>query len=178
MYEQVSCSDTHCIGLADDGRAFTWSLTAAGTRFGQLCRLDRSLSSTTPAAVTIGQRVVAVGAGGGRDAGHTVLVGQDGRVFACGCDRWQQLGVSAATNDLSGNANGYTWRDGKLWQSAPLPVPALAGVNVCQVALGTDHTLALAANGHDVYAWGKVRKQTVYAHDVYYSNLFPVLLMV
>ncbi len=132
-----NCSDNHCIGLTRDGRAFTWALTSQGNRFGQLCSsLPTSLHPANineHREVSIGQRVIAVGAGGDKEAGHTALVGEDGSLFMCGCDRWQQLGLSTQKADIGGNAAGYTWDGGKIWQSSPKRVAALSNVKIIKV---------------------------------------------
>ena len=85
--------------------------------------------------------VVAVAAGGGADAGHSLAVTRHGDTYAWGCDRWQQLGLGSA----EAGAVGYTWEGGKLWQTAPRRVEALRGV--VDVAAGADHSLALARDG-------------------------------
>ena len=143
-YSECSCSVTHCVGLTRDGRAFTWALTSQGNRFGQLCApLPLPSAAATPLEsdpiyvpreVRIGQRVVAVGAGGGRSAGHTALVAEDGAVFMCGCDRWQQLGLSALKRSIGSNAAGYAWDGGKIWQGEPQRVAALSGVKIAKVS--------------------------------------------
>ena len=91
---------------------------------------------------------VAVAAGGGADAGHSLAVTRHGDTYAWGCDRWQQLGLGSA----EAGAVGYTWEGGKLWQTAPRRVEALRGI--VDVAAGADHSLALASDGQ-VYAWGR-----------------------
>jgi alpha-tubulin suppressor-like RCC1 family protein len=83
-----------------------------------------------------------------------------------GCDRWQQLGLGSA----NGGSSGYTWIDGKLWQdrfvlsNSVLDLMMMKnksssdGANslrIRDVALGGDHTLVLASNQRDVYAFGK-----------------------
>ena len=83
---------------------------------------------------------VAVAAGGGIDAGHSLAVTRHGDTYAWGCDRWQQLGLGSA----EAGAVGYTWEGGKLWQTAPRRVEALRGV--VDVAAGADHSLALAGD--------------------------------
>jgi alpha-tubulin suppressor-like RCC1 family protein len=139
LYKSCSCSDTHCIALTHDGRAFTWPLTSHGNKFGQLCSSSPLSSSLQPPSiddrreVTIGQRVVAVAAGGGHTAGHTALVGADGALYMCGCDRWQQLGLSTQKAGIGGNAAGYTWDGGKIWQSSPQRVAALSDVRIIKV---------------------------------------------
>jgi alpha-tubulin suppressor-like RCC1 family protein len=156
-WERLSCSETHCIALRD-GLAYTWAIARTGNRFGQLCtgtaERDVDLARATPLAVRgVPTRIVDVAAGGTKDSGHTALVDADGRVWVCGCDRWQQLGLSGA--GAKGNAAGYTWADGKIWQATPQLVVALAPHKIQRVALGGDHSLALDSNGCDVYSWGR-----------------------
>jgi alpha-tubulin suppressor-like RCC1 family protein len=139
QYKACSCSDTHCIALTHDGRAFTWALTSFGNKFGQLCSPSASSSPTQSPSfdsrheVNIGQRVVAVGAGGNKSAGHTALVGENGALYMCGCDRWQQLGLATQKAAIGGNSAGYTWEGGKVWQSSPQRVAGLAGVSISKV---------------------------------------------
>jgi alpha-tubulin suppressor-like RCC1 family protein len=139
QYKTCSCSENHCIGLTNDGRAFTWALTSRGNKFGQLCASSAPsspLQSTNIGErreVDIGQRVVAVGAGGSQSTGHTALVGEDGTLFMCGCDRWQQLGLSSQKGGVGGNAAGYTWDGGKIWQSSPQKLAALKGIKIIKV---------------------------------------------
>lgn len=110
-WEKQSCSETHCVGLRD-GIAYAWPLTRAGNRFGQLGMgsaakdIDEN-AAPTPIRGEGLPRIVEVAAGGRKDGGHTALVGEDGSVWMCGCDRWQQLGLSGAGG--AGNAAGYTW---------------------------------------------------------------------
>ena len=96
--------------------------------------------------------VVAVAAGGGADAGHSLAVTRHGDTYAWGCDRWQQLGLGSA----EAGAVGYTWEGGKLWQTAPRRVEALRGI--VDVAAGADHSLALARDGQ-VYDILRARDQ-------------------
>ncbi len=137
-YAKVSCSEKHCVALSHAGRAFTWALTASGNRFGQLCRgVSPPGVITDPAEVDIGQRVVSVGAGGGRTAGHTALVGEDGSVFMCGCDRWQQLGLSSEATGVEGSTGGYVL--------GPLELQHGARHVAMQVHVGAGETVAKLA---------------------------------
>lgn len=165
-WAKVSCSATHCVALRD-GAAFTWPITREGNRFGQLGIGEASKTVAvaegatrtrdgTPGAHRVAASLsplIDVAAGGGRDGGHTALVDGSGRVWVFGCDRWQQLGLAAAST--AGSAQGYTWRDGRIWQPSPQLVPALAHRKVGAVALGADHCVALDANERDVYTWGR-----------------------
>ena len=83
-------------------------------------------------------------------SGHSLFVDRKGQVYACGCDRWQQLGLGST----EAGAAGYTWTDGKLWQYHPQLIHALTGKNVEAVAAGADHSVALLASG-EVWTWGR-----------------------
>ena len=105
------------------------------------------------------------------DSGHSALMDvSSGTLWMAGCDRWQQLGLGAS----EGGSSGYTWRDGKLWQEKFVPSTSVTDLMrkhhsadggltstssqpqlIRDVALGGDHTLVLASNRRDVYAFGK-----------------------
>ena len=124
-------------------------LSEKGNRFGQCGdgRAEKRCSLGSRRVPGL-EGIVAVAAGGGRDAGHSVVATRDGRVFAFGCDRWQQLGLGSA----EAGAVGYTWEGGRLWRTSPQRVAAVA--DVVDVAAGDDHSLALSRAGV-VYAWGR-----------------------
>ena len=88
-----SCSATHC-GEVRRGVAYTWgtSTRRGGNRFGQLGRGETGDAAGGQAGPVEWNgaggpppRVAAVACGGTKDSGHTLLVGQDGSVYACGC---------------------------------------------------------------------------------------------
>jgi alpha-tubulin suppressor-like RCC1 family protein len=120
--------------------------------------------------------------GGFGSAGHTAILDTEGRLWVCGCDRWQQLGLGSSQSGSS----GYTWTGGRLWQeqlqlnthvvtllqtldpslgSASTSVTAIATAAssdndqsrryIRDVALGGDHTVILSANKRDVITFGK-----------------------
>lgn len=118
--------------------------------------------------------------GGFGSAGHTAILDTEGRLWVCGCDRWQQLGLGSSQSGSS----GYTWTGGKLWQeqlqlnthvvkllqtldpslgsSSTSSTAAAANNNddqsrryIRDVALGGDHTVILSANKRDVITFGK-----------------------
>jgi alpha-tubulin suppressor-like RCC1 family protein len=160
---RVSCSATHCLALTPGGQVLSWATHPSGDRFGQLCQgtshrvLDASkqhVAGQVDTAPLAGVTVTAVAAGGSKESGHSLLLGQDGSVWSCGCDRWQQLGLSGAT--AAGAAAGYAWSDGRIWQPSPKEVRALKEVGGAgAAALGADHSLVVASNGRDVYSWGR-----------------------
>jgi len=146
----VSRSTTHELRITNDGALEAMAIAASGNRFGQCGdgRAEKRTATDVPRRVAGIADVVAAAAGGSADAGHSLAVTRCGELFAWGCDRWQQLGLGSA----SAGAVGYTWAGGKLWQTTPRRVPALA--DVVDVAAGDDHSLALTRDG-TVYAWGR-----------------------
>lgn len=87
-------------------------------------QLVRSLAGAAPG------RQVACG------ENHTVLLAEDGSVFAWGQGKWGQTGLAHTDNTC-----------------VPSRVAALQGRRVMQVAAGARHTLALAAD-NSLWAWG------------------------
>ncbi|KAJ1454826.1 regulator of chromosome condensation 1/beta-lactamase-inhibitor protein II [Pelagophyceae sp. CCMP2097] len=162
----VSSSAAHALRVGNDGSLESWALLPSGNRFGQLCsgRADRATAPGQAHALVVAGGgdaaaaggdaataggVAAAAAGGRADAGHSVFATRLGAVFACGCDRWQQLGLGSG---LAGG--GYTWKDGRIWQPQPCLVAALAHAKIVDVAAGADHSVALADNG-TVFTWGR-----------------------
>jgi hypothetical protein len=122
-----SCSQNHCVTIKHR-IAYAFATNKRGNRFGQLGRpkssskLDDALK--TPKQIqfqTNDVQLIAAAAGGSKDSGHTLLLDLEGQVHACGCDRWQQLGLGSS----EAGAVGYTWQ-GRLWHYTPQLVSALS----------------------------------------------------
>ena len=147
--QKISCSQTHCASV-EEGKAYAWAkCSKRGNRFGQLCRSSkRNSESSVQQRKEIKQLagIVDVAAGGSKDSGHTLFVDRSGNAFACGCDRWQQLGLGST----GAGAVGYTWQ--RLWHDTPQHIFALK--DVVSVAAGDDHSMALLENG-EVWTWGR-----------------------
>jgi alpha-tubulin suppressor-like RCC1 family protein len=155
----VSSSESHSVGITHDGHALTWTQPGKherGSRFGQLCRGRGKIGradAERPGEVPHphDKLWVAGWAGGRKDSGHTALLDDDGDLWMCGCDRWQQLGLGSG----DAGAAGYTWS--RVWQNRPQRLLHLknvkAGIRDC--GLGADHTLLLSSNERDVYSWGR-----------------------
>lgn len=150
------------IGVTRDGCAVSWASSVnRGNRFGQLGRGTSGSSHTDPTKPSeikgLPRPIVAAFAGGYKDSGHAALVDATGALWMCGCDRWQQLGLGSS----GAGAAGYTWKDGRIWQDTFQRCRALDGLlagsttSIRDVALGGDHTLVLAANRKDVFAFGR-----------------------
>ena len=156
-----SCSENHCIEVRHDG-TYVWATNSSrGNRFGQLGRSSSNSRTTSKESnvdayddIKIPRKIEitcsTAAAGGSKDSGHSLFVDRKGQVYACGCDRWQQLGLGST----EAGAAGYTWTDGKLWQYHPRLIHALSGKNVEAVAAGADHSVALLASG-EVWTWGR-----------------------
>ena len=82
---------------------------------------------------------IAVAAAGDQ---HSAFVDADGAVWACGLDRWTQLGQPAL------------WSKGAVWHKTPRKVAALDGTRIVDVDCGSDHTIALDEQRR-VWAWGR-----------------------
>lgn len=140
-----TCGLHHCATVDRAiGRAYTWATADAGNRFGQLGRgskKDARLGELSRAAVELPASAGAVTKVAAGD-NHTVFLTSSGKVFACGSDRWLQLGQA------------QFWKGGAVWQRTPQPVPALANERIVDIAAGADHTLALDGQGR-VWAFGR-----------------------
>lgn len=165
-FTTVTTGTRHSIGITADGSAYSWGKSNA---VGQLGRESSSSANTSPSKhpgqIPIPVRVTRAFCSHGCSVGtgHSALLDQDGQLWMAGCDRWQQLGLGSA----NGGSSGYTWIDGKLWQDRFVlsnsvhelmklkSVVYSASLTIRDVALGGDHTLVLASNRRDVYAFGK-----------------------
>lgn len=154
----------HSIGITVEGIAYSWGRSNA------LGQLGRSTTNTTPNKVP-GQVTsllpnkaykAYVSQGSSADSGHSAVLDKSGVLWMAGCDRWQQLGLGSS----KAGSTGYTWKGGKMWQEKFIKSihitdlmserqEANENISILDVALGGDHTLVLASNRRDVYAFGK-----------------------
>lgn len=178
----------HSIGISLDGKtAYSWSNYVAGSGsaggnkkrqgpvnyFGQMgvgrfasSGNDRKKSTyNSPTKIVLPDNSVALSfvrafTGGTAESGHSALLDSTRRrLYLCGCDRWQQLGLGSA----SGGSVGYTWRGGRLWQDVFQLNEHLENTmfgddsktTIRDVALGGDHTVVLSDNGKDVFTFGR-----------------------
>ena len=128
---QVVAGGCHTMILAEDGTVFACGWNALG----QLGLGDDD-DRLTFTEVTLPEGVVAKQVVGGQR--HTIILAEDGTVFACGWNAFGQLCLGDTTN-----RNTFT------------PVPALLdGKIVTQVVAGASHTMILVEDG-TVFACGK-----------------------
>mmetsp|Transcript_3197 Transcript_3197/g.4433 ORF Transcript_3197/g.4433 Transcript_3197/m.4433 type:complete len:255 (+) Transcript_3197:99-863(+) len=151
----TNSSKTHRIEIRDDGRLYTYANYSSGNRFGQLGigRSDKKVEIGKEFQVILPNQVISAATGGSKESGHTLCVTKDNKLYAFGCDRWQQLGLGS----LETGSVGYTWQAGRLWQTTPQHVRALDGVEIFDVACGDEHSVALSKNG-DVFCFGRGNK--------------------
>jgi len=162
----ANCSQNHCVNVKD-GIAYAWAISRrCGNRFGQLGRNNTTMTTkieneASSVGINLKQSksnviITQAACGGSKDSGHTLLLDQAGHVYACGCDRWQQLGFGST----KAGAVGYTWKQGKISQSVPQEIQALHpqilknNDHVVGVAAGDDHSVALLQSG-EVWTWGR-----------------------
>ena len=128
---QIVAGAYHTMILAKNGTVFACGTNQAGELgLGDTTRTNKFTSVTLPEDVFPSQVVA------GRH--HTMIIGQDGTVFACGYNRYGQLGL-----DDEENKDTFT------------AVPALPeGVVAAQVIAGSNHTMIIAKDG-TVFACGK-----------------------
>lgn len=111
---------------------------------------------TTPSSAQIseltGATAIAVSGGSGAiTSGYTVLLKQDGTVWAWGHNEYGQLGDGTTTNRL--NANLKCNREGCIPGDGTTPVQVSGLKGVTAIAAGGGHTVALKNDG-TVWAWG------------------------
>lgn len=127
---QVACGLNHTVCCSTDGNT-VWAFGDGD--YGKL-GLGNSTSKSTPQKVEtmcgVGVKKVCCG------TQFTVFLTREGCVYTCGMDR------------LIGQPESRT-----RGHNRPQLVPALAGQVVVDVAVGSEHTLALTATG-DVLGWG------------------------
>ncbi|MCX5977325.1 MAG: fibronectin type III domain-containing protein [Coprothermobacterota bacterium] len=117
----------YTLALKSDGTVWAWGENSNG----QLGLGDTTHRSIPVQVTSLGSNVTALTAGGW----HTLVMKEDGTVWAWGNNGSGQLGLGDTTDRLS-----------------PVQVTAL-GSNVTALAAGGDHTLALKSDG-TVWAWG------------------------
>ena len=126
----VSAGGEHSLALSADGAVWSWGWGG----FGRLGHGDDEQRQPLPKKVEalIGQRVVAVSAGGL----HSFAITADGAVWSWGCGLHGQLGHGDQQNQL-----------------LPKKIEAFADQRVVAVSAGAYHSLALTADGA-VWSWG------------------------
>jgi alpha-tubulin suppressor-like RCC1 family protein len=169
----------HTIKINKDGIAFSYchNTKSCSNELGELGRTNdpyKLLPITLVDALKQNIKVSQAYTGGFPSSGHSALIDNQGYLYLCGCDRWQQLGLGSA----NAGASGYTWKGGRLWQTqfqrADHVIELLQQLDpnigtkqpniksdsssrrwIRDVALGGDHTVILSSNKKDVITFGK-----------------------
>jgi hypothetical protein len=153
---RVRCGSRHCVAIDAHGAAYSWG----NNSFQQLARGSADASAGVVASsragtsakmlanddeeparipVPAGARIVDAACGGR----HTVLLGDDGTVYAAGDGRWAQLGITAEP-----------WLAGAAGPVADArPAECIADLAVRELACGDGHTLTLVKDG-TVFSFG------------------------
>eukprot|EP00965_Chrysotila_dentata_P211098 6186282-Pleurochrysis_carterae.AAC.2 len=128
----LACGAAHTALLTSSGQLITWGANQHGQ-----CGQQRAGSIASPNIVRFlaAESLVAVACGGA----HTMMLCEDGRVFACGLNATGQLG------------DGLCVESG--CHSLPQPVRLPATTTAVQIACGEEFSAALTAEGR-LYTWG------------------------
>ncbi|ETV92326.1 hypothetical protein, variant 2 [Aphanomyces invadans] len=128
--QAVACGRQHSVAITNDGQMYAWGLGHEGALgHGDRSNVDR------PKVVSALAKETVVQAACGRE--YTLALTKEGVVYAWGANDYGQLGVAGSMR----------------YQRTPLPVTALNGLQVVQVAAGEYHSAALTASG-EVFTWG------------------------
>ncbi|KAK7604517.1 hypothetical protein V9T40_005703 [Parthenolecanium corni] len=126
----VACGVEHCLALSVDGEVYSWGYGD----FGQLGQalLTRYVGFLRVGGVLLDVCVINISCG----SDFSIVVGDNGRVYAWGNNNCRQLGSSACTSSHS-----------------PVKINSLDDVRIKEVACGKAHVLAMTDEG-ELYVWG------------------------
>ena len=129
VVKQVVCGDEISMILTEDGKVFTCGKNI----YGQLGLGDDEVRKTFNEVTSLPQGTVVIQMVAGRE--HTMILAENGTVFACGCNDYGQLGLSGDYKLNTFNAIN------------------LGNKKVKQVVAGSDHTIILTKE-NTVFACG------------------------
>jgi Regulator of chromosome condensation (RCC1) repeat len=155
---KVRCGSQHCIAIDKSGEVYAWGdnsfrqlglgasppsdVVRAGSKYGNAKLADQCATLyDKPVRVPVpGNARIVDAACGDR---HTVLLADDGAIYAAGDGQWAQLGITAEP-----------WRHGGAGPVARMQrAECIADLAVCGVACGAGHTLTLVKDG-TVFSFG------------------------
>ncbi|KAL1922478.1 uncharacterized protein VTP21DRAFT_10017 [Calcarisporiella thermophila] len=138
----IACGLYFTAILDDQGRVWTMGLN----KHGQLGRADPKdlISTSKPMIVSLPTKVVQLSCGWN----HTVVLCEDGGVYAWGRNDHGQLGIRGP-NEIGTSADG--------WYSEPMSIAYLPQqislTNISRIACGSEHTLAVTSD-KKLLTWG------------------------
>ncbi|KAJ2398101.1 hypothetical protein GGI23_003308 [Coemansia sp. RSA 2559] len=146
--EHIGCGAYHSFAVAKDGSVYAWGLN----NFHQL-GLSRSEGGNEgvvyePTAISALKNAGVVKISGGEH--HSMALTSDGRLYSFGRSDSHQTGLPFSTLPQDAAASGGE-QSHKKAISAPTLIESLSGI--ADIACGTNHNLALAADGK-AYTWG------------------------
>jgi alpha-tubulin suppressor-like RCC1 family protein len=132
-FNAISAGRRHTAAIAATGEVYTWG----NNSLGQLGNDQMQRSNLVPGPISgsyaMGVTFSEIGAGDD----FTVALDEDGAAYSWGWNRYSQLGWGA-----TGPGN-----------YSDLPMPVVGGHTFTMLSVGTNHTMALTADG-DAYGWG------------------------
>jgi alpha-tubulin suppressor-like RCC1 family protein len=132
---QIS-TNWHSILLAEDGRVFSFGPNGGGAT-GLGTAIGETLVATAIDTSNLGDLKITQAVAGNF---HNLLLGEDGRAFSFGSNRYGLTGMGTAIGDTL--------------VATPIDTRNLAGLKITQVATGNTHSLVLAENGR-VFSFGR-----------------------
>jgi len=132
----VAAGEQHSLAIDADGNLWAWGETDEG-QIGNGTYLHGS--EQTPVQIKAGTKWSAVAAG----RFHSLAIDAGGNLWGWGSNRYGQLG----------NGNMGYYQIGDLTYEEPIPIQIKAGTKWTAIAAGSDHSLAIDADGN-LWVWG------------------------
>ncbi|KAK6178679.1 hypothetical protein SNE40_011206 [Patella caerulea] len=137
---EVSCGASHVLAVTNEHEVFAWGRGDNG-RLG----LGNQDLYTSPQEVTIPDDMLPCSVHCGVDS--SLIVTQDGRLLACGCNRFNKLGLDSVFND------GINTIVEECHTFTPVATHPINTITIEKTALGTSHTAILSGEG-ELYMLG------------------------
>ena len=145
----ISCGAYHSFAIDTTGRVWAWGLNNyAETGIADGAGEDDAVVLTPAIVTALADKTITSVKGG---AHHSVAVTEAGECLVWGRVDGYQTGISLAA--LPGDRVVRDERDKARILTAPTPVPNLADETIVFATAGSDHSLALTADGK-AFSWG------------------------
>eukprot|EP01035_Chromulina_nebulosa_P020110 gene20110-26110_t len=131
---KISAGSRHAAIIDEDGLLYTWGQGSSSLGHGRSSDITHpKLVESLKSNISDGAKIDDVSCG--RD--HTLILTDDGEVFACGSCEYGLLGTGSPTDVY-----------------VPISISALHDEHIIRVSASRDHSLALSTTGN-LYAWGR-----------------------